>query len=230
MSELPVPLPGEQSNPLGRFAAVLFDVDGTLIDTADLIADSLDASCREYLGFSPPRDELLGLIGRPAIVQMQLLGAKGATAQRMMDYAIEYYEAHSERERAFPGALDLLARLCESGVRLGLVTSKTRWELNPTLERTPLQKWARVIITAELTSRPKPHPDPVFLALQMLQAPAEHVLFAGDSPYDIQSGRAAGVRTAAATWGPHSEQSLAAEQPDYLLHSFRDIVRICGID
>jgi len=211
----------------GPFQGVLFDVDGTLIDSADLIADSLERACRLHLGHSHPRETYYGLIGKPAIVQMEILG--GQKASEMMDTAVAYYEEHSDREKTFAGALDTLARLSEVGVRLGLVTSKTRMELNPTLRRVPLQTYASVIVTADLTTRPKPFPDPVYLALQTLQIAAGDVLFVGDSPFDLQAGRAAGVKTGGATWGPHPRAILEAEHPDFLFRSFRDVLQACEL-
>jgi pyrophosphatase PpaX len=213
--------------PFGPFHAVLFDVDGTLIDTAELIADALEYTCRLHLGLTHARETYYGLIGVPAMEQMRILGGDRAT--EMFDTATAYYEEYSHLEGAFPGALDMLARLHEVGVPLGLVTSKTRGELTPTLERVPLHKYVRVVVTADQTTRPKPFPDPVYLALQTLEVSAEHVLFIGDSPYDLQSGRAAGVRTGAAIWGPHPLPTLEAEQPDYLFKSFREVLTVCGI-
>src|SRR5688500_6046468 len=90
------------------FRAVLFDVDGTLIDTAELIADSLAHACARHLGRTHARELYYSLIGKPAIVQMEILG--GDRAPEMMDTAVEYYEAHHEDETPFPGALDTLAR------------------------------------------------------------------------------------------------------------------------
>jgi pyrophosphatase PpaX len=213
--------------PPGPFRAVLFDVDGTLIDTAELIADSLEHACRIHLGRTHPRETYYALIGKPAMVQMEILG--GDKAPEMMDTAVAYYEDFAEQEQPFAGALDTLAQLTEVGIRLALVTSKTRMELNPTLERVQLHRYATVIVTADLTTRPKPYPDPVYLALQNLQIGAQDVLFVGDSPYDLQAGRAAGVKTGAATWGPHSRDTLASEQPDYLFDGFRDILKACGL-
>lgn len=212
----------------GRFRAVLFDVDGTLIDTADLIADALEETCRRHLGQTHPREHYYSLIGKPALVQMELLGGPDR-ARAMLETAVALYEDGAHRERLFPEALDTLAQLREVGIRVGLVTSKLRRELNPTLERIPLQRYAQVIVTSDMTTRPKPYPDPVYLALQTLELPAEHVVFIGDSPYDLQSGRAAGVRTAAATWGPHPRPTLEAESPDLMANSFRDLLRYCGI-
>ena len=214
-------------DPPGPFRAVLFDVDGTLIDTAELIADSLEYACRRHLGHAHPRETYYTLIGKPAIVQMQILGGE-ARAAEMMDTAVAYYEEHADEEQPFSGALDTLAQLREVGIRLALVTSKTRMELNPTLVRVPLQNYSSVIVTSDLTTRPKPYPDPVYLALQTLQIAAEEVLFVGDSPYDIQSGRAAKVRTGAAAWGPHPRGVLEAEGPDYVFSSFQEILRACG--
>ncbi|MFN3651863.1 MAG: HAD family hydrolase [Armatimonadota bacterium] len=213
--------------PPGPFRAVLFDVDGTLIDTAELIADGLEYTCRLHLGRTHPREEYYALIGKPAIVQMEILG--GDKAPEMVDTALAYYEEHSDQEKPFPGALDTVARLHERGIRIGLVTSKLRIELDPTLSRFPIHPFVRVVVTAEQTTRPKPYPDPVYLALQTLQIGAEEVLFIGDSPYDLQSGRAAGVKTGAATWGPHPRATLEAEAPDYTFTSFGEILRVCGI-
>lgn len=213
------------SSPPGPYRAVLFDVDGTLIDTAELIADSLEYACRLHLGRTHSRETYYALIGKPAIVQMEILG--GDRAPEMMDTAVEYYEVHHEQERPFPGALDTLARLREVGIRLALVTSKTRLELNPTLARVPLDNYTTVIVTSDLTTRPKPYPDPVYLALQNLQIGAGEVLFVGDSPYDIQCGRAAGVWTGAASWGPHSRAILEAERPHHVFTSFQDVLRAC---
>jgi pyrophosphatase PpaX len=212
----------------GPFQAVLFDVDGTLIDTAELIADSLEHACRLHLGQVHSREAYYALIGKPAIVQMQILGGEERAAE-MMDTAVAYYEDHAEEERPFPGALDTLAQLKEVGIRLALVTSKTRHELNPTLARVPLQSYSSVIITSDLTTRPKPFPDPVYLALQNLQIGAEEVLFIGDSPYDIQSGSAAGVRNGGATWGPHPRGVLEAAGADHVFESFQQILKLCGV-
>jgi pyrophosphatase PpaX len=218
---------GTQVTPPGPYRAVLFDVDGTLIDSAELIADSLEYACRRHLGRTHDREVYYALIGKPAIVQMEILG--GDKAPEMMDTAVAYYEDHFELEQPFPGALDTLARLKEFGIRLALVTSKTRMEINPTLERVPLQLYAAVIVTADMTTRPKPNPDPVYLALQTLQIGADHSLFIGDSPYDLQAGRAAGVHTGAATWGPHPRAVLEAEGPEFMFNGYRDILAACGL-
>ena len=218
---------GGPPTPPGPYRAVLFDVDGTLIDTAELLADSLEHACRRHLGRTHPREAYYALLGKPSLVQMELLG--GDKAPEMSDTALAYYEAHADEERTFPGALDALARLKEVGVRLALVTSKTRAELNPTLERVPLQLYAAVIVTADMTTRPKPNPDPVYLALQTLQIGADHALFIGDSPYDLQAGRAAGVHTGAALWGPHPRAVLQAEKPDHVFTTFREILAACGL-
>lgn len=211
--------------PAGPFHAVLFDVDGTLIDTADLIIDSLDHACRTHLGRTYPRETYTSVIGIPAPAQLERLG--GERGPEMLETALRFYENHLDRERLFAGALDLLAMLSEAGILLGLVTSKSRRELNPALARWPFHSWVRVIVTAELTSRHKPEPDPVYYALQTLRVPAERALFVGDSPFDLRAGRTAGVRTGAACWGPHPRAALQAEAPDYLFGAFPEIRRLC---
>jgi pyrophosphatase PpaX len=81
-----------------------------------------------------------------------------------------------------------------------------------------------VIVTPEDVSNPKPHPDPVRIALERLGVTADEALFVGDSPHDMASGRAAGTRTAAALWGPFPREALLAEKPDLLLHRQEDVL------
>jgi phosphoglycolate phosphatase-like HAD superfamily hydrolase len=218
---------GGPVKPPGPYRAVLFEMDGALMDTAELIADSLEYACQRHLGRIHPRETYYTLIGKPTLVQMEILG--GDKAPEMMDTAVAYYEDHFEEEQPFPGALDSLARLKEVGIRLALVTSKTRMEINPTLARVPFQLYAAVIVTADLTTRPLPNPDPVYLALQTLQIGAGDSLLLGDSPYALQAGRAAGVHTGAATWGPHPRAVQEAEQPEFVFTGYRDVLTVCGL-
>ena len=110
------------------------------------------------------------------------------------------------------------------GLAVALVTSKLRVELDPVLKRFPALAAVDAIVTADMTPRPKPAPDPVLAALAQLRVAPEEALFVGDSPYDLAAGRAAGVRTAAALWGPHPRERLAEEQPTYWLADVADLL------
>ncbi|MBI3911461.1 MAG: HAD-IA family hydrolase [Armatimonadetes bacterium] len=214
------------TNPLVELRAVLFDVDGTLIDTADLVADSLAYASRQHLGRTLPREEYLRLVGRPLAVQARFL-APGHERQFVAD-AMRYYEEHADREKPFPGVLEALRAVRAAGLKTALVTSKVREELEKVLRRIPLDRYVDAIVTADITARPKPAPDPVLKAVELLGVRPEETLFIGDSPYDMASGWEAGARTAAALWGPHPRETLAKEKPTYWLEKPEDIVRAVG--
>lgn len=210
------------TDPHPPLRAVLLDVDGTLIDSADLVAHSL-AHASAAVG-APVRShaEYLALVGRPVAVQAAIVAPD--RQEEFVAAAIRYYEEHPEEEQPFPRGLETIAALRAMGLAVALVTSKLRRELDPVLGRCPALAAVDAIVTADTTRRPKPAPHPVLKALERLGVAPEEALFVGDSPYDLAAGRAAGVRTAAALWGPHPRERLAPEQPTYWLTDLADLL------
>jgi HAD superfamily hydrolase (TIGR01509 family) len=201
---------------------VLWDVDGTLIDTTALIVNALDETFRQYTGVSVPPEELRALIGIPVEKQMAYLGdpaSFGTTAFEMGETLIRLYERRREQEHPIPEALDALIYFKRQGVRTALVTSKNDEELANTLPRLGISAYCDEIISADRVAPDfKPHPRPVLLALELLGvADPRRAVFIGDSVYDMQSGARAGVRTAAVLWGAATEAMLRAENPDYVI-------------
>ena len=201
---------------------VLFDVDGTLIDTTELIAGGLAYAVRKHLGFEPPRSELVALIGRPLVDQMRVYGPEHLVDEMSRSF-IEYYEANKHMEKPYPGALEMLRAVKESGRIVGIVTSKNRHEVANFLSRFPLQSYLDVIVSSSDTKRPKPHPDPVLKALELTRVQPSNTLFIGDSVYDMRCGKSAGVLTGAALWGPFGRDVLSAEHPDFLFESPEEV-------
>lgn len=199
--------------------ALLWDIDGTLIDTTDLIVGGLDHIYRRFLGRSVPRDDLRALIGIPLSRQVRWFGDPaefGASAAEMEAAFIGYYEQHQHLERLIAPALDVLVRLRDRGLPTAVVTSKNREEIANTLPRLGIESRVDVVVTAEDVRYPKPAPDGVLLAIERLGVRPAEAVFIGDTLHDLRAGLSAGVRVCAVTWGAAPRQLLAAHAPDAL--------------
>lgn len=208
-----------------RFKAVLFDFDGTLIDSTRLIIESYHHTMRIHRGTTLPDSEWIAGLGTPLRVQFRRFTDDPAEVQRMIETYREWNLAHhDEMVRAFPGAVDAVTGLKAKGAQLGIVTSKNRHGVERGLTLCGFDGLFDEIVTSDDLEASKPDPAPVLAALARLDVPALSALFVGDSPHDIAAGRDAGTRTAACLWGPFERATLAAERPDYWLNSFRELV------
>ena len=193
-------------------AAWLFDFDGTLVDSVELIMDSLRHTTRTVLGRVVPDGVLRARVGRPLAEHMRELDAERA------DDLVAVYREHNMRRHAdllrpYPGVAEMLAGLRGRRARVGIVTSKMRPAVDAGMALVPLGEFD-AIVTCEDTDRHKPDPAPVLRGLELLGADPETTAYVGDSPYDVRAGRAAGVHTAAALWGAFPAAVLRAERPD----------------
>lgn len=210
---------------------LLLDLDGTLIDSSELILASYRHTMREHLGEAPPDSEWLEGMGKTLRVQLR----RFASSEEEADAMVETYREHNRRVhdrlvRTFEGVSDILAGLHRRGAPMGIVTSKARRGVEMGMEACGLDPdWFGTVVTADDVERPKPHPEPVLLALRSMEGltgdrpdPAA-TTFVGDSIHDLRAGRAAGVRTAAALWGPYGREELAPGEPDLWLESVREL-------
>ena len=198
--------------------AALFDFDGTLVDTTDLIYQSMRHATGEVLGREISRDVLMANVGQPLPRQMELLSAEHAEA--LLDsYRLHNEENHDALIREFPGVEESLARLKAAGVRVGVVTSKRRFSVDMALKNFPglgdvVDRW----VTMEDTTEHKPRPEPLLKGLELLgNVPREQAAYVGDSPFDVTAAKAAGVESVAVSWGAFSEDALRAAEPDHLV-------------
>ncbi len=206
--------------------ALLFDLDGTLIDTVDLILRSYRHTVGVH-GYTPLSDEeWLKNLGIPLRMQFRHFTQEPDEIQAMISTYIEHnLEHHDALVLEYPGVRDAVASFSEAGYRLAVVTSKMHGSLERGLERGGYDGLFEVLIGADDVVNAKPHPEPVLMALDKLGVAAERAVFLGDSPFDMASGKAAGVRVGAVTWGPFSREELAGSEPDYWLESPTDLQR-----
>src|SRR5262245_9313076 len=192
-----------------RYPVVLFDLDGTLIDSGPIILASMRHAATTVLGVEPDEELVRAAIGGPGLIaQMRDLDPD------RVDELVEAYRVHNEplhaELEAFDDVLRLLPLLRDEGRRLGIVTAKRHRTVELALDRfPPLRDAMDVVIAAEDTERHKPDPDPVLEALRRLDAEAAEAVYVGDSPYDVTAGNAAGVFTVAVGWGGiHPDERL----------------------
>jgi pyrophosphatase PpaX len=205
----------------------LFDLDGTLIDSVELILRSYRHTLRTHRGTVPPDEQWLRGLGTPIRVQLRQWTEDPAEIEEMAATYSEYnLEHHDALVRPYDGIVSAVRNLKQEGKRLGLVTSKVRSGAIRGLKAAGLEPAFDVIVGADDVRHPKPHPEPVLAALDQLGAQPDEAVFIGDSRHDLESGRAAGVKTAAALWGPFDRAHLADLEPDFWLDHPRDILAL----
>jgi pyrophosphatase PpaX len=216
----------------GHIRAVLFDLDGTLIDSERLILSSYRHTMQEHLGHVPPEEIWKSTIGQPLVVQMKMFARSEDQAAAMIQTYVDHNLAHhDDYVLPFPGVRSVVEVVRESGRSLGIVTSKKRRATHMGLARCDLPaEWFEAIVTADDVKRYKPEPEPVLEALERLGVSACQAMYVGDSTHDMRSGRAAGVATAAALWGPYTRTQLEPTAPDLWLAEPGDLLPALGIE
>ncbi len=211
------------------WAAVLFDLDGTLADTVPLILRSYRHTMQVHRGRELPDSEWLRTLGTPLREQLKDFARDDAEVDAMAStYGAFQHRHHDEMVAAFPGALEALVRLRAERTAVGVVTSKRSTMTARTLNHCGLAEHLDVVVTADDVQAAKPDPEPVLNALRRLgmERRVTEVLFVGDSPFDILAGRGAGVRTVAALWGPFERHVLERAGPDHYLRRLTDLPSI----
>jgi pyrophosphatase PpaX len=208
----------------------LFDLDGTLIDSIELILRSYRHTMRAHRGLEPPDDVWMKGLGTPLWVQFRHWTDDPAELEAMVATYRAYNLAHhDELVRPYEGVAAAVRDLRRRGKTLGLVTSKVRDGALRGLQAAGLEDAFEVIVGADEVTHPKPHPEPVLKALEHLRAPAAGTVFIGDSRHDIACGRAAGVKTAAVLWGPFDRAHLEDLGPDYWLERPEDLAKLSAL-
>ena len=210
-----------------RYRVVLFDLDGTLIDSGPIILASMRHASVTVLGREPDEELVRAAIGGQGLIsQMRELDPE------RVDELVDVYRAHNEPLHStletFPGVLELLPELRRRGHQTGIVTAKRVATVELAFDRFPqLRELIDVLVGAEDTERHKPDPDPVLEALRRLGADPDEAVYVGDSPFDIRAGKAAGTLAIAVGWGGiHPDDRLLAEEPDALVHHPSEILAL----
>lgn len=197
---------------------VLFDLDGTVIDTVELIRESHRHAVRTVLERELDDRELVANVGRPLLEQMRCFSAEHA--DELFAVYREWNLRHTaDLVRDYPGMPELLADLTAAGRPLAIVTSKSGPVADLAFDVLPLRQYFATMVASEDTEHHKPDPAPVRLALERLGVDAEGAVMVGDSPFDLQSGLSAGARAIGVTWGFFDHDQLAGVGADAIVDS-----------
>jgi pyrophosphatase PpaX len=215
-----------------RYSTILFDLDGTLIDSIELIMESYRHTMRVHRPGSDIDDAVfLAGLGTPLRKQLAEFTRDPGEVDAMIATYREWNLArHDDMVVAYPGALETVKALKAAGAKLGIVTSKNDRGLARGLSLCGFDGLFETLVTCDTLPESKPDPAPVRRCLEGIGHTEGHAaLFVGDSPHDIAAGREAGIDTAACLWGPFDRARIAEERPTYWLDSFDDLLRVCGL-
>ncbi|MDA8166353.1 MAG: HAD-IA family hydrolase [Actinomycetota bacterium] len=204
----------------------MFDLDGTIVDTIDLIRESFRHASREVLGRQLPDEVLMANVGQPLMRQMQLLDADKADDLYQV-YRKYNHAVHDDLIRPYPGIEDLLRELRRRGALMAIVTSKSRETVNMAFRSVPIEHFFETVVATDDTELHKPYPQPIQLAMRRLDVVPEESVYIGDSPFDIEAGQAAGVKTVAVDWGIFPAVRLKEMEPDFYFEKPDEILGLC---
>lgn len=210
-----------------RPIAVLFDLDGTLIDSIELILSSMRHAFSARGRPVPTDAEWLTGVGIP----LRTMFARYAEDERDLAAFIatyrEYQLVHHDRlVRCYDQVPETIDGLRHRGHPLAVVTSKSDWLAQRALQHVGLDHHFAAIVGCDSCSRHKPHPEPVLMALERLGYSPEEAVFVGDSVHDVEAGNGAGVISVGALWGPFTRELLAPSQPAHLLDRIGDLPKL----
>lgn len=207
-----------------RPLAVLFDLDGTLIDSIELILNSAKHAFVENGRPMPPEQEWLAGVGKPLNAMFGPYASDEADINALMSKYREYQLEHHDRLiHCYDQVVATVGGLRTAGHPLAVVTSKTVWLAKRGLDHVGLGTQFDAIVGCDICERHKPDPEPVRRALDLLKVEAHGAVFVGDSVHDMLAGNSAGVTTIAALWGPFSREVLEDSRPAHYLERISDL-------
>ncbi|GAF14006.1 pyrophosphatase PpaX [Bacillus sp. JCM 19046] len=204
---------------------ILFDLDGTLIDTNELIIRSFIHTLEEDYPGKYTRETVLPFIGPSLYETFSSINAT-KTDQFITKYRQYNHKHHDELVVIFPGVLEGIKQLHAQGFKLAIVTTKISQTALMGLKLTGLDRYFDVLVGLDHVQHEKPHPEPLFKALEQLQSTPDKTLMVGDNSHDIEAGKNAGTKTAAVGWAIKGRSYIESLEPDYILDSMTDLIHI----
>lgn len=197
--------------------AILFDLDGTLIDTNELIIESFMYTFNILGKSSPSRDEIINCFGEYLSYTMsKFFGDENEINEAIRIYREFNLKYHNEKVSAYKNAHELVKILKNRDYKLGVVTSKSRISAVRGLEHFDLKKYFDVIVAGDDVKNHKPHEEPILSACAYLKVSPSECIMVGDSVYDIQSGKRAGTKTCGVLYSFMKDKLLKAEADYYI--------------
>lgn len=213
-----------------NYETILFDLDGTILDTNELIIRSYLHALDGYVPVDFSRDHIIPHMGTPLYEQLQRFSGLEDVEHLAVKYRAINLELHDQYVKAFEGVNEVLDKLHHAGLKLGVVTTKIRLTTELGLKHVGIAQFMDAIVTIDDVTNAKPHPEPVQKAVDLLQADKSKTLMVGDSTMDIESGINAGVKTVGVAWSLKGEKLLTETGADYIIHKMQDLYSIIGME
>ncbi|WP_026672316.1 pyrophosphatase PpaX [Alkalihalobacterium bogoriense] len=212
-----------------KIDTVLFDLDGTLINTNELIIASFLHTLEHYRPGEYTREAILEFIGPPLVDSFKTVDPD------LVDEMIERYrtfnhEKHDELVEEYEGVKETVQQLHQAGIKLAIVTTKIRKTAMMGLQLTGLDQYFDVIISLDEVDRVKPDPQPLQLAMDALGSKPDTTIMVGDNHHDINGGKNAGTKTAGVAWAIKGEEFIRSYEPDYVLQKMNELLEIVGVE
>lgn len=206
-----------------HLACVIFDLDGTLTRTNELIFASFNHVAQKYLGKTLTNEEIIGLFGPPEERGMSVLVGSDAAAPAMEDLCDYYKRYHHELASLHHGVEDILRYLQSHGVKIALFTGKGRRTTEITLRELNIHRYFDLIVSGSDVVNHKPHHEGITRVLQTFSLRPSEVLMVGDALADLKASRAAGVRMAAVVWDSYDRDRVMQAHADYLFAEVEEL-------
>lgn len=204
---------------------LLFDFDGTLLDTNELIVQTFLSVLGEHFPGQYGREDVLHFIG-PSLEQTFTKIAPGRVDELSDQYRRLNRTLHDELVSEYDGVTETLRTLKSRGLKMAIVSTKREETILHGLQLMGAHDIFDALVALDHVQNPKPHPEPLELALRLLDADQEGALMIGDNSHDIEGGKNAGVRTAGVAWAVKGEAFLAAYEPDFMLNHITDLLEL----
>lgn len=205
-----------------KIRTILFDLDGTLIDTNELIMASFAHTFKQF-GFAFTKEEMLPFNGPPLVDTFQSY-IPDKVEDMVTTYRKHNLEHHDSYVKIFPHVKSTLHELQEKGIRIAVVTSKMHEMARHGIQFTEIDPYVEHLVALDDVEQAKPHPQSVLKAMELLEADAATTLMVGDNYHDIQAGQRAGVKTAGVAWSHKGKEFLAGYNPTYMFEDMRDVL------
>lgn len=208
---------------------LLFDLDGTLIDTNELIIQSFLHTLGKYYPETYKREDVLPFMG-PTLTETFESMDESKVEEMVRVYRDFNLSNHDNLVKEFEGVHETISILKEKGFKLGIVTTKRLNVVKKGLELTKLDSFFDVIVALDHVTKAKPDPEPVQKALEQLGSTPDRAIMVGDNFHDILGGKNAGTKTAGVAWSIKGRAYLEEYKPDYMLDNMRDLLAILGVE
>ncbi len=214
-----------------KINTVLFDFDGTLMDTNNVIINSWQHTFRTLEGRETTVEDIVKTLGEPLFLTMQKFFPKVDTEEAIGIYRSYHYENFGDMITLFPNGREILEDLKGKGYKIGLVTSRLKGTTYQGLEHYNILDYFDVVVTMDDTTKHKPDPEPIEIALNKLNSKAEETIMIGDTKFDILCAKNAGVKSALVNWSlsinvEMQKELVNEEKPDYIIDDLMQVASI----